>query len=221
MKATVLWTLVFFPWVRLGLCGTPFSEAVLQNQRAAVQASPELGDRYSSLNNLFGEYYRNYQQNNPVYFNDDRWPLQLAKECVEELARCKQEQDITDARIRAAAEKERPALEARARAFKDFPVPEPATTPFDADPQKRKEYLAAYQNGYRNTLITRRRMVLIICGKGSPGPGIEGSNAGIEAACRDHPESIATSGAPEPAPQPTAGVKSGPVEILIDLHLGH
>ncbi len=32
------------------------------------------------------------------------------------------------------------------------PVPTPATTPFDATPQLRAEYLAAYQDGYRSGL---------------------------------------------------------------------
>ncbi len=37
-------------------------------------------------------------------------------------------------------------------AARSAPVPIPATTPFDATPQLRAEYLAAYQDGYRSGL---------------------------------------------------------------------
>ena len=174
MKAAVLYT-IFFAWVSFGRCGTLFSAAVQQSQRAAVQVYPELGIEHSPLNQLFWETYSNYQFNKPAYFENDQWPIQLANDCVQELAR---------------VEKGKAAIKIRTQVFKDFPVPKPTTTPFDSDPQKRKEYLSAYQSSYRDTLITQRRIVLIICGKGPLPPSIEGSNAGVSAACHDHPKSI-------------------------------
>ena len=195
MKATVLGT-IFFAWVSLGWCGTPFAEAVQQSQRAAVRAYPELGVEHSPLNDLFGSSYLTYQYNNPAYFKDDQWPLHLAKECVQELARREKEQAETEIRV----QRERPAMEARMRAYKDFPVPEPTTTPFDSDAQKRKEYLAAYQDGYRQTLAIRRKIRFPF---GPFSTHMKGWNAGVAAAWRDHPEIITTPAAPNNALQRT------------------
>lgn len=37
--------------------------------------------------------------------------------------------------------------------MKDIPVPEPASTPYDADPKARKAYMDAYCAGYRQAII--------------------------------------------------------------------
>ena len=201
MKATVL-GIVFFAWVSIGWCDIPFSEAVQQSQRAAVQAYPELGVQHSQFNDLFTARCRHYQFADPEYFKNDQWPLLIAKECVQELAHL---------------EKERAAIETRRQALKDFHAPEPAATPFDSDLQKRKEYLAAYQDGYRQVLVLRRRIRFMW---GPFTPHMDGWNEGTSVACRDHPEIFATSTAPNTALQPTAGASGVHDEIQIDLRPG-
>ena len=156
MKSFVL-GFIFFARVHLGLCETPLSEAVQKSQRSAVQAYPEIAVAGSPLNRLFIELYNDYRLNKPAYFKDDQWPLQLAEECVPELARREKEQaEHTTRNEHYLAERE-----IRKLALKDSPIPVPTTTPFDSDPQKRKEYLDAYKAGYRNALILERKIRFI------------------------------------------------------------
>ncbi len=155
----------------LELSGAPTAEAARENQKAAVQEFPELGEPGSYLNALFVERFIEYRRTRPEFFHDDRWPSRLAAECAAEIQR-----------RTAKAKKLTEEMIARRRANNDYPVPEPANTPFDEDPEARKNYLKAYASGYRDWLFA---FAPIRCGVGRD-PDRDGYNAGAGAAHHDH-----------------------------------
>jgi hypothetical protein len=157
----------------------PSPKEALESQNAAVRAFSELGTKDSSLNKLFLERYSLYQRTRPEFFAADDWPYRLAAECAEELERQGQ-------RRREQGDKLVAQIAERQRAFKDYPVPEPKTTPFDDDSESRNLYLRSFQEGYRSWLVG---FTTIRCGIGKD-PSREGYSAGVAAARRDHPRGI-------------------------------
>ena len=57
-----------------------FEETVNAAQYAAVARYPELGKAGSSFNSRFVAVYRRRRAENPEYFDNPQWPLQLADE---------------------------------------------------------------------------------------------------------------------------------------------
>jgi len=168
--AFISWCACF--WGSSLLLAAP-SGHVFANQSEAVRLFPELGLRGSPLNSLFLERYSDYRRSRPDYFASDEWPIQLAQQCADELQKLEK-------KWREAREQELAEIERRTQAFRNYPVPEPAKTPYDDDSDARAEYLRFYRDGYRSALAVVG--VPIWCGVG---PSIAGHNAGAAAAQRD------------------------------------
>jgi len=114
---------------------------------------------------------------------DGKTALDRAKEMKRE-----QIVEILSAALKSA---ERDDSVKRLKAARLLPVKDPASTPYDNDPQAREVYLEEYRAGYRSILAA----VDIGCHMGVNGPTFEayqaGWKAGKEAAASDHPEKAA------------------------------
>ena len=158
------------------LSAAPSPKDVLESQNAAVRAFSDVGAKDSPLNKLFLERYSLYQRTRPEFFATDDWPYRLAAQCAEELERQGQ-------RRREEGERLIAQIAERQRAFQNYPVPEPRSTPFDDNSESRNLYLRSFQEGYRSWLVG---FTTIRCGIGID-PSREGYSAGVAAARRDHP----------------------------------